>query len=97
MEGMLEEIKTNVPSSLELKLQKTTDSKATIDWSVMTPVEITNELQVSDHGNSPDRTFEEENIDDGIQTLSNDTDPQDATFEEIPINDENSADDVDEN
>jgi len=44
MEGMLEEIKTNVPSSLELKLQKTTDSKATIDWSVMTPVEITNEL-----------------------------------------------------
>jgi hypothetical protein len=52
-------------------------------------VEITNELQLSEHGNTPDRTFEEEVIDDGIQTISEDSDPfQDETFKEIPISDQ---------
>jgi hypothetical protein len=54
------------PDGLKLTMQKTTDSKGTIDWSVMTPVEITNEIALSEHNNTPDVTFEEEAIDDGI-------------------------------
>lgn len=57
----------------------------------MTPVEITNELQISEHGETPDVTFEEEIIDDGIHTVSDDTDPyQDRTFKEIPLSEEGS-------
>ena len=52
--------------NLKVVAQKTTDSKSTIDWQVTTAVEITNELQLSEHGNTPDHTFEEEVIDEGI-------------------------------
>lgn len=63
----------------------------------MTPVEITNELALSDHGGTPDNTFIEEVIDDGIHTVSDDTDPyQDETFKEIPISDGGASEPKDE-
>lgn len=52
-------------------------------------MDITNELQLSEHGNTPDHTFDEEVIDEGIQTISEDSDPfHDKTFKEIPISDQ---------